>query len=131
MSNDGHNTRPVTAEQYKKMLIAQGAMYRLAISESKDMVHANLQLDVLAKSAMHHLMTNASGMFGTLLNLKSLRNGNAEALLPLLIGSISYLSKRRILIKPAIVGITTLAAVGAIAFFLSKKKNRAQSAGAR
>lgn len=123
MIHDAPDTQ-LAIEQRKRMLIAQGALYRLGVSESKNAVRSNLHVDALAKSAISHLVANASGAFGTLLSLKNFKNGNVQALLPLLITGISFLSKKRILIKPAIVGMVALAAIGTAAFFMSKKKNR-------
>jgi hypothetical protein len=125
MIHDARKT-PSADEQRKKMLIAQGALYRLGISESKLAVRANLQLDTLAKNAISHLIANASGAFGTLFSLKNFRSGNVQALLPVLISSISFLSKRRILLRPALIGAATLAAAGALAFFIARKKKRMQ-----
>lgn len=129
MSNDPRKPLPAVAQR-KRMLIEQGARYRAGIGASKDLVRTNLQMNTLAKNAISHLAANASVAFGGLFNLRNFRNGNAQALLPLLISSLSFFSKRRILIKPAIVAIGMLAAVGTLAFFVSRKNRRAQSAEA-
>lgn len=128
--NDARNerNRQPTVQQRKSMLIAQGALYRLGVSEAKNAVRSNLQMDALAKGAIDHLVANASGMFGNLLSLKSFRNGNVQTLLPLLITGISFLSKRRFLLKPVIAGVATLAAAGTLVSFLSRRRNRTQSA---
>lgn len=124
MSN---NTGP-TAAQRKKVLVAQGAMYRLGLVESKNALQANLQPDVLAKSALNSFVTTASTALGHGFNLRNLSGANLQAILPVAISVVSLLAKRKALIKPLLIGAIALAAAIGIARLVSKKKEQQQSA---
>jgi hypothetical protein len=126
MVNDvQHRLLPAMAQR-KKMLVAQGAVYRLGVIESRNAVQANLQADMLAKGAIDHLMAGMSGAFGNAFGiatgLKNFTLADAKTLLPFLISTASLLSRNKALLKPVIVGAVALMAAGAVAFFVSKKK---------
>jgi hypothetical protein len=108
--------------QRKRMLVNQGAAYRSGLTESRKVVQANLHADVFARSAAAHFALRASTAVGALLSLKSLKNGNLEALVPLLTSGISLMAKR-VPLTPLVRGAVVLAAVGATVFFAFKKKH--------
>lgn len=126
MVNDIQHRLPAATAQRKKMLMAQGAVYRLGIIESRSAVQANLQADMLAKGAIDHVMAGVSGAFGNAFGiatgLKNFTLADAKTLLPFLISTVSLLSKKKALLKLVIVGAVALTAAGAVAFFVSKKK---------
>lgn len=119
-----HEHAGLSTAQRKKMLIAQGAMYRLGLIESRSELRANLRPDVLARSALHSLVTTASGALGRGFDLRNLNAAHLQTVLPLLISAVSLLAKRRSLIKPALAGVIALVAAGAIARFASRKKTQ-------
>jgi hypothetical protein len=116
----------LTTAQRKKLLIAQGAMFRLGLIESTYAVHTNLQPDVLAKSALNSLVTSASSALGHGISLRNLGGANFQTLLPIAISVISLLIKRRSLIKPLLIGAIALGTASAIARFAVKTKNKWQ-----
>lgn len=120
-----HNTG-LTPLQKKKLLIAQGAMFRLGLVESAQAVRTNLQPDMLARSALNNLMTGASSALGHGLSLKSLSGTNIQTLLPIAISVISLLLKKRSLIKPSLAGAVALAAATAVTRFVSAKKKKSE-----
>lgn len=122
------NNTEQTAAQRKQMLVAQGAMYRRGLVESKNELRANLQPAVLAKSALNSFVTTASAALGHGFSLNNIRSANLQTALPLLISVISLLIKRRGLIKPVLIGGIALAAANGIMRLVSKKKAARQSA---
>lgn len=110
-------TEPSLAER-KKKLVAQGASFRAAVSDSKHAVKANLRPATLAKSALSHIAMSALSVF---------KNRKGIGLLPILAGGVSALSKRALL-KPVLGGALILGAVGAAATYISKKKKARQNA---
>jgi hypothetical protein len=121
MATDTEYKTQLSPAQRKSTLIAQGALYRSGITASQNAVQANLHVDALARSAVHHFAARSSAVLATLLSLNSLRKGNLRAVLPLLTTGVSLLAKRGA-VKPMLRGAAVLAAVGAGAFFLIRKK---------
>lgn len=121
-----NNTVPSIAQK-KKLLIAQGALFRVGLIESTRDARINLQPDVLAKSALNSLVTSASSAFGHGFSLKNLSDANFQTILPIAISAISLLAKRRSLIKPLLIGAITLGAASAIARFVFRKKTERQN----
>jgi hypothetical protein len=123
------NANHVSTEQRKRALIAQAASYRAGIAKSKIAVKENLHADALAISAVRHFASRASTVAGALLGLNGLRKGNLSGLLPLLSSGASLLAKRgTIKIKPLARGAAVLAAIGAGAYFLLRKRRAARAA---
>ena len=110
------------AELRKKLLIAQGAIYRLRLGESKNAVRTNLQPEALAKSAVNSFVSAASARLGNGLSLKTLGDANWQTVLPLLISVVSLLAKRKSLIKPLLLGGVAFAIAGAAARLVLRKK---------
>jgi hypothetical protein len=128
MPTDAHHP---STEQRKSALIAQCASYRVGITKSKNVVKTNLHADALAISAVQHFAGRASTIAGALLGLNGLRKGNLSGLVPLLSTAASLLAKRGA-IKPMARGAAALAAIGAGAYFLIRRKKRAaRAAGAQ
>lgn len=116
------NNTERTAAQEKKLLIAQGAMYRLGLTESAHAVRTSLQPDVLTRNAVSSLVTAASAAVGAGFNLKNIRNVNYQAILPVLMSGISLLAKRRSLLKPIVGGALAFAAAWTIARLILNRK---------
>ena len=127
MANHPNNHSHLSPAQHKTALIEQGASYRSGIRRSKKAVQANLHVDVLAKSAVQHFLARSSMAATTLLSLNGLRKGNFKALLPLVASGVSSLARRGA-VKPMLRGAAVLAAVGASAFFLLRKKKAGRAA---
>jgi hypothetical protein len=133
------NNPVLTTAQRRTLLIAQGAMFRLGLTESTHIVGANLQPNTLAKSALNSLVTSASSALGHGFSLRSLSNAsletllpNLQTLLPIAISTISLFVKRRSLIKPLLIGAIALGTASTIArFTLKKKRERQRSVASR
>lgn len=117
------DTPKPTAAQRKKLLIAQGALYRLGLVESKNALRMNLQPDALAKSAFNGVVDTVSARLGKGLSLRNIGDANLQAFLPLLISVISLLAKRKSLIKPLLIGAAAIVAAGGIARLVRSKKS--------
>jgi len=122
--------RDSPTQQRKSTLIAQGASYRTGIARSKVAVKANLHADALAISAVRHIAARTSVVAGALLSLNGLRKGDMRALAPLVGSGVSWLAKRKAL-KPMARGVVALAAIGAGAYFLIRKRGATRSAPAQ
>jgi hypothetical protein len=118
------NNAELTTAQRKKLLIAQGVMYRAGLTEAKNAVRANLQTDVLVKGSLSSLVTAASGALGHGFSLRNFREANFQTLLPLLISGVSLLVKKRSLIQPLSAVAVALTTAAAIAGFMFKKPKR-------
>jgi hypothetical protein len=137
MDSDISSKTSATVEQRKKMLIAEGAMYRLGLREARHEVLSGMRIDTLTKTAFDHLAANGQAAFERVFSMQGLKNFNpanlkilTPLLLPLLTRGFSTLSRRRDLIKPVVVGSASLLAVAGIGFlvFRWKKVRQANSA---
>lgn len=129
MSMITSNRAELTAAQHKKLLITQGAVYRLGLCESKNAVRENLKVDTLAKSALHGV---ASTISSTLVHGLGARNPvgmNFQIILPLLASGISLLARRKSLIRPVLIGAIALAAAAAV--IRAKVRRPASTASSR
>lgn len=106
--------------QRKKVLLAQGALYRAGVNESRAVVRENLHPGVMAKSAVNHLAATASAAFDNIFRLKNFNAGNLQILLPLLTSGFSLLSRRG-LIRPILRGAVVVATMGTASYFLFRK----------
>ncbi|MGI4849289.1 MAG: hypothetical protein ACRYGK_14290, partial [Janthinobacterium lividum] len=137
-NTSGKTKSQPSVEQRKRLLIAQGAMYRLGLSESKHMVASNMRVDLLAKSALHQLLPRRLGSLGGLLSLRTLKYVNFGSLklalplvLPLLTKGVNLLARPTTLIKPVLVGTTSVAGLLGAGFLLYRwRKVRQQKASA-
>jgi hypothetical protein len=100
----------------KESLLAQGAMYRSALRVTKSEVRASLRPASLVQSAISSIAMFSYAALKSRVQLSGLR-----AVLPLLIGGISAIS-RRALIKPMLGGFLILGAVSTIASVVIKRK---------
>lgn len=116
----------VPLEERKRKLLAEGALFRIGIMQARGTVRANLNAESLAKGAFNRIVGAVSSTFSGALSGKS--GSNLQSLSPLLIGGISLLSKRY-LRKPLLYG-AVISAGGAFAYYLTRRKDREQSAGA-
>ena len=111
---------PSFAER-KKLLLAEGLRYRVAIIESRRVVQANTRADMLARNAVDHVTAAAYGAFNNIFSLSGLRTGGLQKLLPLVITGYTALS-RRSLLKPVLRGSLVVAGLGAIAVLVFRNK---------
>jgi hypothetical protein len=125
MMNEARRNTLLPVADRKKMLIAQGAVFRAEIMNAKEITHASLRPDSLAKGALNHIALAAlaaiKGRSGP-----SIAGINLQSILPLLLSGISLLSKNSSL-KPAMRGMLAVGAAGAgIAAALVWKRKKAQ-----
>jgi hypothetical protein len=121
----------MSVAERRRKLLAEGALLRLGVMESRATVRENLNAESLAKSAMRRVLGTVSATVGGLfsgkgagLNLQSLQS--LQSLSPLLIGGISLLS-RRALRKPLFYGgIISIGA--AAAYYLTRQRPVAETA---
>ncbi|HEY8102854.1 MAG TPA: hypothetical protein VIF82_19105 [Burkholderiaceae bacterium] len=122
MPSEQHNDSLSMTER-KRLLVAQGAAHRLAITHARADVRTSLSAESLAKSAIAHV---AMGAFAAIKGGSILRGanlGNLQVLLPLAMSVIARLSKKTHLVKPLVRGALVLGAVAAITRFVIRKKN--------
>lgn len=119
--------KPLTYEQRKKALIAEGAMRRHEIDHARDIVRANLHADVIAKNAVSHFTTAAYAAVDNVFSWNSLRNGNLQTLLPFAASAYSLVTKRK-LIVPILRGAVVLSAIGGAIYVLAIKKRAPRAA---
>lgn len=113
-------------EDRKKQLIAQGAVYRAEVLLAKQATEDSLRPDTLARSVLHQAVaaTVAAVRGG---NLGGLPGVNLRTLLPLIMGGISALSKRKSLLKTLMRGVAAAGtAAGVVALVSRKKKAKPQ-----
>ena len=118
---------PLTYEQRKKALIAEGAMRRHEIDHARYIVRANLHADVIAKNAVSHFTTAAYAAVDNVFSWNSLRNGNLQTLLPFAASAYSLVTKRK-LIVPILRGAVVLSAVAGAVYVLAIKKRAPRAA---
>ena len=103
----------VSAADRKKMLVAQGALFRSEIIDAKEAARISLHPDSLAKGVFHHLMHTALNTFANR-TIPGLAGLDWERILPLAITGVSILSKtpaRKKLMRGALVlGVASLVA---------------------
>ena len=112
---------PLSYEQRKKALIAEGAMRRHEIDRARDIVRDNLHADVIAKNAVSHFTTAAYAAVDNVFSWNSLRNGNLQTLLPFAASAYSLVTKRK-LIVPILRGAVVLSAISGAVYLLARKK---------
>lgn len=119
MPSEEYNGSLSVAER-KRLLIAQGASHRLAITHARADVRTSLRAESLAKSAISHVAMGALTAFrgGSIL-----KGSNLQFLLPLAMSVFSRLSKKSHLVKPIARGALVLGAVAAVTRFVMRKKN--------
>lgn len=107
----------------KRMLIAQGAAYRLGITDARTAVRTSVSAESIAKSAISHVVM---GAYTAIKSGAILKGSNLQFLLPLAISGISKLS-RNSLVKPLARGALVVAAVVAMTRFIVKKKKASKA----
>jgi hypothetical protein len=113
---------PVSPEQRKQKLIAQGEAFRAQVIQAKYDAHEGLHPESLARGAIDHITTVAIAAF---------RNGGAAriaglslpTILPLLASGVSTLSRRRLL-KPIMGTVLAAGVAGAAGMLIFKMKKR-------
>lgn len=109
----------------KKQLIAQGAVYRAEVLHAKQMTHASLHPDSLARSALNQLAVIALSVFRNRIGANPAGAG-MQALLPLLFSAASALSGKKSLLKRVLRGTLIAGGAAAAAAFLIQKKTPLQ-----
>ena len=112
-------------EDRKKQLIAQGAVYRAEVLLAKEFAEAGLRPDTLARSVLHQVAAAAIAAF---------RGGNGgvpgvnlHTLLPIVMGGISALSKRKSLLKIAVRGAAVAGTAAGVAAHVARWKKSKQA----
>lgn len=111
----------------KKALLAEGAHYRSLITRSKQVVHTNLSVDVIAHNAVTHITSAAYGAVNNLFSVEGIRGGSIQKLLPLLLTAYTAVSKRSLL-KPILKGTMVVAGLGAVAVLVFRNKKSKKNA---
>jgi hypothetical protein len=115
-------------EDRKRQLIAQGAVYRAEILLAKQAAEDSLRPDTLARSVLHQAAGALIAAFRGG-NIGGLPGVNVQTLLPLVMGAVSALSKRKSLLKTIVRGaVVAGTAAGVVALVSRKKKPRPQAA---
>ncbi|MFJ2988086.1 hypothetical protein ACIPF8_09480 [Collimonas sp. NPDC087041] len=112
-------SRLSTAER-KQKLLQEGAEFRAAMVNSRDVVRNSLHSRSLLANLFGRVTGVASSVFGKPGNLNAV---NLPAMLPLLLSGASWIAKRGTR-KPLLVGSAALAAIGA-AVYLSSRSSKA------
>lgn len=108
-------------EDRKRQLIAQGAVYRAEVLLAKQVAQDSLRPDTLARSVLHQAVGAAIAAFrgGNVAGLPGL---NLQTLLPIVMGAVSALSKRKSLLKTVVRGAAVAGTVASIVAMVSRKK---------
>ncbi|HYD60359.1 MAG TPA: hypothetical protein VEC35_08390 [Noviherbaspirillum sp.] len=113
-------------EDRKKQLIAQGAVYRAEVLLAKESAEASLRPDTLARSVLHQVTAAAIAAFRG--GNGGLPGVNLQTLLPIVMGGISALSKRKSLLKTAMRGAAMAGtAAGVVALVSRWKKSKRET----
>lgn len=112
----------------KRQLIAQGAVYRAEILLAKQAAEDSLRPDTLARSVLHQAAAALIAAFRGG-NIAGLPGMNLQTVLPIVMGGISALSKRKSLLKAVVRGTAVAgAAAGIVALVARRKKAKLQAA---
>lgn len=112
----------------KRQLIAQGAVYRAEILLAKQAAEDSLRPDTLARSVLHQAAAALIAAFRSG-NIAGLPGMNLQTVLPIVMGGISALSKRKSLLKAVVRGTAVAgAAAGIVALVARRKKAKLQAA---
>ena len=108
-------------EDRKRQLIAQGAIYRAEIMLAKQAAEDSLRPDTLVRSVLYQA---TSALLGALRggNIGGLPGVNLQTLLPIVMGAISALSKRKSLLKTIVRGAAVAGTIAGLVALVSKKK---------
>lgn len=111
-------------EDRKKQLIVQGAVYRAEVLLAKESAEAGLRPDTLARSVLHQVAAAAIGAFRG--GNSGLPGVNLQTLLPIVMGGISALAKRKSLLKTAARGAAVAGAAAGVVALVSRWKKSKQ-----
>jgi hypothetical protein len=114
-------------EDRKKQLIAQGAVYRAEVLLARQATEASLRPDSLARGILQQAAVMAIAMIRNR-NVAGLPGMNLQTLLPIVMGGISALSKRKSLLKTIVRGAAIAGTAAGVAAIVSKKKKAKQAA---
>lgn len=112
-------------EDRKRQLIAQGAIYRAEVMLAKRDAEASLRPDTLARSVLHQVLGAALAAFRSG-NVASLPGMNLQTLLPIVMGGISALSRRKSLLKAIVRGAAVAGTAASVVALVSRKKKPKQ-----
>lgn len=111
-------TTSLSIAERKEKLIAEGALYRTAVLQSKHVLQAGLQPASLARHVLNQIVMAACQLF--MGGGAGAKNLHVQTLLPVLLGGISALS-RKSLWKPIVRGAVLLGVAGVVARFMARK----------
>jgi len=111
-------------EQRKRQLIAQGAIYRAEVLLAKQAAEESLRPDTLARSVLQQGAAAVIAAFrgGIGGGSGALPGVNLQTLLPLLMGGLSALSKRKSLLKTIVRGAAFAGTAASLAALVTRKK---------
>lgn len=111
----------------KKQLIAQGAIYRAEVILAKQAAEASLRPDSLGKAALQQIALTAFSLFRNR-KFGGMPGLDLQTVLPIVMGGISALSKKKSLVKTAARGALFAGlAAGAVALLAKRKKTQEAS----
>ena len=116
MTNEGNIKSPESIARRKEFLLEQGVLYRSGLRLAQSEVKASLRPASLVQTAISSI-----ALFGYAALKSRAQLSGVRAVLPLLIGGISAIS-RKALIKPLVGGALILGAVGTIANMVVKRR---------
>lgn len=108
-------------EDYKRQLIAQGAIYRAEILFAKQAAEESLRPDTLARSVLHQAAGALIGAFRGG-NISGIPGVNLQTLMPIVMGAISALSKRKSLLKTVVRGAAVAGTFASVVALVARKK---------
>lgn len=123
--NEARYKKLLSVADRKKMLVAQGALFRSEIIEAKEVARTSLHPEALAKSAVHRLGRAALVAFAGRA-APGIAGIDWQTVLPLVIGGVSAVAKktgRKSLMR----GVLVLGAAGAIASLVLRRKNASRA----
>ena len=113
-------TNPMTRADRKRQLIAQGAIYRVELLLSRQVIQHSLQPQSLARRVLQNIPKVA---FAAFRNRTLGASGiNLQTMLPLLMSGVSVLAKSGIRTKPLLRRAAIAAAVFGMIALISRKK---------
>jgi len=112
-------------EDRKRQLIAQGAVYRAEVLLARQAAQDGLKPDTLARSILHQA---AGAAFAAFRNRRASGDKavNLQAWLPIVMGGISALSRRKPLLKTILRVMTVATTAAGLVAAMSKKKKPKQ-----
>jgi hypothetical protein len=117
-------TRMMNRADRKKQLITQGAVYRAEVILAKQATEASLRPDSLGRAALHQVAQTAFSILKNR-NFNGLPGLNLQTVLPIVMGGISALSKRKSLVKTVARSAVFASVAAGVVALLSRRRKKA------